>query len=196
MIGLRAIPRRSRLSRQVVLSFLKPRMLPVFYTRKNFKPTQRFSYVEGEFSGTLGDHDDVIDIVDTATDHHWLGVALKPALDKRIELGRDLQEEEIPKATLECLSEAKHECFTAAFRLLSDDDKDDSPNISLLNEVLLALEDQPFCDSCSAFHEPDSHASCLGVYMGPGGFIGEYGDGVMPELDPSDQKYRGWKWDD
>ncbi|KAL3913906.1 MAG: hypothetical protein SGILL_006308 [Bacillariaceae sp.] len=130
---------------------------------------------------------------DVATDETDIAILLKEAAEKRCKLGRrELTAEEIPKG----FAELQNYGWSVGHRLCDDTISDETPNVRVINEALDRLEDAPFCEFCTQYHEPESTLGCFGMYSGPGGFVGQYGDGGMPDLDPSSATYRGWEWED
>lgn len=74
--------------------------------------------------------------------------------------------------------------------------KGDKKAARIVNRALKELDVMPFCEACRVFHEPESKALCFELYFGPGGYVGHYGDGMMPDLDPSSREYRHYEWED
>jgi hypothetical protein len=69
--------------------------------------------------------------------------------------------------------------------LLAPFDVKDEDVIGNPNEALRLLKDEPLCGACNEYHEAETQAQCFGMYLGEGGFVGNVGDGIMPECDPT-----------
>jgi hypothetical protein len=68
----------------------------------------------------------------------------------------------------------------------------DEDVIGKANEALRFLKDEPFCGTCNEYHETERQAQCFGMHLGGGGFVGNAGDGIMPECDPTPEHHRGY----